>query len=70
MTLKYAKMLKDFRKKFKLSQKKAAKILGYSPRSLQYIEGGERFINPVNNPDFFIAGLDYYSEKLENERRK
>ncbi len=40
--------MKDFRKKYSLTQKEAAKILGFSSiRSVQYIEAGER---PISGP--------------------
>lgn len=62
-------MLKDFRDRFGLSQTEAADILGYSLRTVQYIESGERFINPKSNPDFFVSGLDFYSKKLDKEKK-
>lgn len=68
MTLKYSRMLKDFRDRFNLSQTEAANILGYSLRSVQYIESGERLINPRNNPDFFVSGLEFYTRKLEEKK--
>lgn len=64
---KYSKMLIDFRKKFNLTQKEASELLGFSLRSVQYIESGERLLNPRDNPDFFVSGLEFYTRKLEDK---
>ena len=69
--------MKDFRKQYSLTQKEAAKTLGFnSVRSLQYIEAGERPISGTvqkamlyyTRYKFAQAHLDRLTDELEWEQ--